>query len=152
MFSPSGCSSSVKCPFASLPIFTGLPAFSYEFRVLFVCFQTNLCRPFVLQPQRARGPTRNHPFGARAPSLGGALLWQRVPASVPHVLHPQGEESLRILVPTEGESLPLMDINTCEVSLREPLLGLVPLPHALHPVCSGRQPWAPCLFPLGRGP
>lgn len=46
---------------------------------------------------------------------------------------PQGEESLRILVPTEGESLPLMDINTCEVSLHEPLLGLVPRPHAPTP-------------------
>ncbi|XP_061263574.1 anoctamin-9 isoform X3 [Bos javanicus] len=31
----------------------------------------------------------------------------------------QGEESLRILVPTEGESLPLMDINTCETEAPE---------------------------------
>ncbi|XP_044799859.2 anoctamin-9 isoform X10 [Bubalus bubalis] len=30
-----------------------------------------------------------------------------------------GEESLRILVPTEGESLPLMDINTCETEAPE---------------------------------
>ncbi|OWK10456.1 hypothetical protein Celaphus_00004981, partial [Cervus elaphus hippelaphus] len=55
----------------------------------------------------------------RAPSLGGALLWQRVPASVPSALHPQGEESLRILVPTEGDSLPLMDMNTCETKAPE---------------------------------
>ncbi|KAI4553514.1 hypothetical protein MJT46_016808 [Ovis ammon polii x Ovis aries] len=31
----------------------------------------------------------------------------------------RGEESLRILVPTEGESLPLMDINTCETEAPE---------------------------------
>ncbi|XP_024843190.1 anoctamin-9 isoform X1 [Bos taurus] len=31
----------------------------------------------------------------------------------------QGEDSLRILVPTEGESLPLMDINTCETEAPE---------------------------------
>ena len=151
MFSP-GRSSSVKCPFASWPIFTGLPAFSSDFGVLFVCFQTNLRQPFGLQPRCARSPAGNHPFGARAPGLGGALLWQRVPASVPSALHPQGEESLRVLVPTEGESLPLMDVNACEVSLHQPLLGLVPRPHALHLACSGCQPWAPCLFPLDRGP
>ncbi|KAM9764163.1 anoctamin-9 isoform 4-T4 [Dama dama] len=31
----------------------------------------------------------------------------------------QGEESLRILVPTEGDSLPLMDMNTCETKTPE---------------------------------
>ncbi|KAM9764161.1 anoctamin-9 isoform 2-T2 [Dama dama] len=31
----------------------------------------------------------------------------------------RGEESLRILVPTEGDSLPLMDMNTCETKTPE---------------------------------
>lgn len=42
---------------------------------------------------------------------------------------PQGEESLQFLGGTEGDSFPLVEINTCEVSLARTLgRGLTPSP------------------------
>ncbi|XP_061058366.1 anoctamin-9 isoform X1 [Eubalaena glacialis] len=70
-----------------------------------------------------RGRGRSLGLGPALGQLGGRpmLKWRRKPAA--HSAssgRSQGEESLRILVGTEGDSLLLMDINTTETEASEP--------------------------------